>query len=44
MNCSKCGKKMIEEFENIKGKVTIIFYCENCENIEKEEKNDNRES
>ena len=31
MNCKKCGSKMFEEFENIRGKITVIWFCLKCD-------------
>jgi hypothetical protein len=31
MTCKKCGSEMLDEFENIRGVVTITWVCINCE-------------
>jgi histidinol phosphatase-like enzyme len=31
--CKKCGAEMLEEFENIKGHLKIIWFCPDCDDI-----------
>ena len=33
MKCAKCGGEMIEEYENIRGNVTIVLACPKCDPI-----------